>query len=150
MIILMAEVRQDQALELIATAPMLGGVKDAVIDFKKVEGYTTFLAEYAFTDGDIVVHFFPPREAYIFHNDRHRLSEESLLLWQRKFPQVLSPTAEEFFQATAPVLKAAYTAEMFSWWFKAAGFANRLEPEAYLLRFFDRLDAALDAVGFAF
>ena len=81
-------------------------------------------------------------------NGRHQVSGPFLIKWQRTFPEILSPCAEEYFGATKPRLQAAYTAEMFSWWLKAAGFAERLGPEAYILRFFEKLDAHLDAASF--
>ena len=125
----------------------MGGLADAVVKFKKVENFTTFMAEYAFIDGNIVVHFFPPREAYVQHNslDRVVVSEEFLRGWKMTFPRVLSPVAEDYFNATAPVLEATYVAEMTSWWLRAGGFANRLEPDAFVLGFFVALDAKLDA-----
>lgn len=131
-------------------APVLiGNVKDAVVQFKQIKGFTTFLAEYALLDGAYVVHFFPPRERYVpTGQGKMQVHGEFLVKWQRTFPQVLSPTAERYFQATQPRLQAAYTAEMFSWWFKAAGFADRLDPDSYIMKFFEELDSALDAIAF--
>lgn len=132
-----------------AGGTVIGNVKDAVIQFKQVQAFTTFIAEYAVQDGAYILHFFPPRERYIHTgNGRYQVHGEFLIRWQRSFPAVLSPVAEEYFQATQPRLQAAYTAEMFSWWLKAAGFAERLDPDAYIMRFFEKLDAALDAVSF--
>jgi hypothetical protein len=123
----------------------LGNVLDAVVKFTQVGDYTTFLAEYAFLDGSIVVHFFPPAEAYAGTGDARKVVEEYLLYWQRKFPLVLSPVAEDYFKATRPVLTAQYITEMQSWYLRAGGFANRLDPDAFILGFFERLDAGLDA-----
>ena len=130
---------------LAALPGMVANVQDAVVKFTKVEDYTTFLAEYAFVDGDIVVHLFPPREQHVQVADGFKLLDEHLLRWQRLFPQVLSPVAEKYFAATYPVLMAQYVPEMTSWYFKAGGFARRLDPESFVLLFFSRLDQALDA-----
>lgn len=126
----------------------IGNVQDAVIKFTQVKSFTTFLAEYAIQGGDYIVHFFPPKERYVHTNGKYQVHGPFLVKWQRTFPAVLSPCAETYFGATQPRLQAAYTAEMFSWWLKAAGFAERLGPEDYILRFFEKLDADLDAVSF--
>lgn len=127
---------------------VIGNVENAVLRFTQVEDYTTFLAEYAVQDGNYIVHFFPPKERYVGAGSSKKIHGEFLVRWQRLFPQVLSPCAEQYFSATAPRLQAAYTAEMFSWWFKAAGFAERLDPDGFIRRFFEKLDAALDAASF--
>jgi hypothetical protein len=124
----------------------VGNVLDAVVKFTQVEQYTTFLSEYAFVDGDIVVHFFPSKEEYIEVAGRHRVREEFLLIWQRLFPEVLSPVAETYFKATLPIISAQYIPEMTSWYFRAGGFARHLHAEEFILRFFERLDDALDRV----
>lgn len=123
-------------------------IGSAIPIFKKVEKFTTFWAEYAFIDGNIVVHFFPPPEAYLNHGSTGRrvVREDFLRAWKTTFPHVLSPAAESFFNATAPVLEATYVAEMTSWWLKAGGFARRLDPDELVLRFFAFFDAKLDAV----
>lgn len=132
-----------------AGGTVIGNVQDAVIQFKEVAAFTTFLAEYAVQDGNYILHFFPPRERYVHTgNGKHQVHGEFLIRWQRFFPQVLSPVAEEYFQATQPRLQAAYTAEMTSWWFKASGFAERLDPDGFIMKFFETLDTALDAASF--
>lgn len=122
-------------------------VGSAVPVFTKVENFTTFWAEYAFIDGNIIVHFFPPPEEYERHSATGRMSVKSEFIrrWTQKFPLVLSPTAEKYFNATRPVLEATYVAEMTSWWLRAGGYANRLAPEEFLRGFFVALDANLDA-----
>lgn len=126
----------------------ISNIDKAVIQFTKVEQFTTFMAEYAFVDGNIVVHFFPPREAYVVSmtTQQPKVSVDFLRYWQRTFPQVLSPVAEAFFKATMPIISATYVAEMTSWWMRANGFANGLEPDQLILNFFAELDAALDRV----
>lgn len=133
-----------------AAAPeLIGNVKDAVVNFTQIKDFTTFLAEYAIIDGSYVLHFFPPRERYVHTgNGRYQVHGEFLIKWQRKFPAVLDPVAQEYFQATAPRLQAMYTAEMFSWWFKATGLAERFDPAGFILKFLEKLDSALDAASF--
>lgn len=128
---------------------VFGGVADAVIKFTPVKDFTTFLAEYSVVDGSYVVHFFPPRERYVSNGQgKMQVHGEFLVKWQRTFPGVLSPTAERYFGASQPRLQAAYTAEMFSWWLKCAGFAERFDPDTYIMKFFEELDQALDAISF--
>jgi hypothetical protein len=138
---------QTVSTEDLASMPSatLENVSNATVKMTKVEDYTTFLAEYAFIDGDIVMHFFPPIEQYVKTDNGARLLDEHLLRWQRSFPQVLSPIAESYFSATRPVLMAQYVPEMTSWYFKAGGFARSLSPETLVLEFLARLDAAVDA-----
>lgn len=132
-----------------AGGTVIGNIPDAVIKFTEVKGFTTFLAEYAVQDGSYIVHFFPPRERYVSTGGgKMQVHGEFLVKWQRTFPKVLSPTAENYFGASQPRLQAAYTAEMFSWWLKAAGFAERLDPDGYIMKFFEELDSALDAISF--
>lgn len=127
----------------------IGNVRDAVVQFTPVKEFTTFLAEWTILDGAFVIHFFPPRERYV-SNGRGgmQVHGEFLVKWQRAFPTVLDRVAQDHFKATAPRLQAMYTAEMFSWYFKAAGFADRIDPAGYLKLFFEKLDAGLDAISF--
>jgi len=125
----------------------IGGVADAVLKFTKVERYTTFLAEFVVSDGSIIVHFFPPREAYelSLSTQQPRVNAEFLRYWKTKFPEVLSPVASSYFMAAPPVLVATYVEEMTSWWMRVGGFSNRNDAESVINMFFDVLDAALDA-----
>lgn len=125
----------------------MGGLNDAVLKFTKVDKFTTFLAEFAFSDGAIIVHFFPPREAYevSLSTQQPRVTAEFLRYWKKKFPLVLSPTAEYYFKATQPVLTATYVEEMTSWWMRAGGYAAREDAVEFITRFFEALDGALDA-----
>ncbi len=126
----------------------LGGVQDAVLKFIKVEKFTTFLAEYVVSDGAIIVHFFPPREAFesSLVTKEPRVTAEYLRFWKMKFgPQILSPVAVDYFKAGPPLLTATYVEEMTSWWMRAGGYAYREDANEVIMRFFEILDAALDA-----
>ena len=94
--------------------------------------YGTFAAEYALKDSDIVVHFYLPSG----------LPRE---YWQTIFPSVLSDEAQDYFQASLPRLEAKYTGEFNSWWFRARGYGHVLDVDLYVVRFFDRLHACLQA-----
>jgi len=124
----------------------LGNVLDAVVKFTQVDSYTTFAVEYACIDGAFVIHFFPPPEAYVMVEGVRKIPSEYLLFWQKKFPAVLSPVAESYFKATYPQLMAQYVPELRSWYMRAGGFANRLDPDTFLQSFFALLDRALDAL----
>lgn len=106
------------------------------IRFQVVDSYTTFAAEYAVSDGDIIFHFYPTLEV-------QKLAEPKKY-WLEKFPETLDRVAQEHFQAQFPRLKAAYTEEKASWWMRAFGFGMVLEPHQLTHNFFDKLDQTLD------
>ncbi len=127
-------------------------VGEHVPKFKKIENYTTFLAEYAEVGDDIILHFFPPAEAYVqvAGTDTWKVPAAVLRAWQLRFPEVLSPTAENHFRATAPKIVAQYVPEMTSWWMACRSYALTLDPDTLILSFLQKLDAALDAAGVSF
>lgn len=132
-----------------AAAQDIASVPDAVVKFTKVEGYTTFLAEYAAVDGNFIIHFFPPMEAFTPVGGKPVLNRDFMLWWQSKFPEILSPAAEDYFKATLPTLQAQYVPEMQSWWMRAGGFARRLGASAFVEGFFASLDQRIDAASSA-
>lgn len=102
-----------------------------------VTDLTTFAAEVAVTEGDLVYHFYATDEVNALPSPQQ--------YWHELFPAVLERTAKEYFKADFPRLKAAYTEEKASWWLRAFGFGRVLDPHKMALRFCDVLDAALDA-----
>lgn len=147
----------DQAEDLTGILRQIGADKECTVDqvssavpkFVQIDSYTTFMAEYSPVRNDLIFHFFPPREAYVVGpGAAPRVLMDFLPKWKRTFPEILSPVAEGYFGATRPVLEAQYVTEMSSWWLRAGGFANRLDPEGFALAFLEKLDAALDARGF--
>lgn len=111
------------------------GIEQGVPRFHPIDEYTTFRAEWAEVGNAFVIHFFMSQEvSNLSTRKRH---------WEHEFPQVLSDTAEQYFQATVPRLVASYTPELESWFMRAVGFTP-LDPEAFLRGFFDQLDRALD------
>lgn len=111
----------------------LSAVQAAVPVFTPVPWYTTFTAEYAMIDGDIVLHFFAPTDL------------PNKAGWKNTFADALVSVAPDYFQATAPRLVASYTEEMKSWWVRARGYDHLLDIDGYLQKFFTLLDAAIDA-----
>lgn len=128
-------------VDLIKGAPDVAAdaVAGAVPVFTKVEDYTTFFAEYAIIDNDIVLHFFYSKEIA-------EMSEaERDSYWLGSFPAVLSPVSEAYFKATRPRIAAKYIPEMTSWWMRCNGFASRLGIDDYVKRFLEKLDESLEA-----
>jgi hypothetical protein len=103
------------------------------LQFIKDESYTTFRAEHAFEDEDIVFHFFKTAEC------------PAKGYWDDVFPNTMSDVAQAVFQAGFPRLKAAWTQEVESWWLRCNGFANEGLPEERIKRFYSELDQALEA-----
>ena len=106
------------------------------LQFIKFTDYTTFSAELAITEGDLVYHFYVTAEVNALPDAR--------VYWYEVFAQVLERVAQEYFKATAPRLKAAYTQEQASWWLRAFGFGMVLDPHKLAYGFLHVLDAALD------
>lgn len=106
------------------------------LQFIRVSDYTTFEAEIAILDGDIVFHFYVTPEVNKGSNPK--------LYWLQLFPVVLSEVAQVHFNATFPQLKAAYTEEKASWWMRAFGKGMVLDPHRYAYAFLERLDGALE------
>ena len=115
------------------------GVSKAVVQFTRSEEFTTFIAEYAIKDDDLVFHFFLTPEL-----DREPKDGPVAAYWMRTFPLTLDTAAQTFFRATAPRLQAKYTAELQSWWLRAQGFGSTLDPNELANRFLQALDTALD------
>lgn len=115
-----------------AVLPVMG------INFIDITEYTTFRAEFAVTEGDLVFHFFPTEEVHALTNPTPNK------YWTELFPSLLEPVAKRYFNADETRLKAAYTAEQVSWWMRAFGFGQVLDPHKFAYGFLAELDAALD------
>lgn len=100
-------------------------------NFIKVLDYTTFNAEYAMKDGDLVIHFYP--------------TDVTKGIWTKEFAWVLDRVAQDHFRATAPRLQAKYTEEVNSWWFRARGYDHVVSLKTFVDRFFELIDQALEA-----
>lgn len=106
------------------------------LQFIPITEYTTFRAELAIADGDLIFHFYVTGEVNALREPKK--------YWLEFFPAVLEPVAKTYFNAEFPRLKAAYTEEQASWWFRAFGFGHVLEPHKFAYGFLEKLDAALD------
>lgn len=125
--------------------PVIEGkdLKNAVIDYTPVSDYTTFDAEFAWIDDNLVIHFFLTPE--MKETNKTERAPEVKQYWLTTFPDVVDKTAQKFFIAGPPRLQMKYTIELASWWFKAQGFADRLDPDAFALKFFEVLDQDLES-----
>jgi hypothetical protein len=103
--------------------------------YTQVKDYNTFLAEYAFEGGDIILHFYRTPEY-----------KDNTAYWLNIFPMALDPVARIVFNATAPRLRAAYTEEMDSWWLRANDYEYIIDRKALVLHFLETLDHTLDTL----
>ena len=112
------------------------------LKFTKINTFTTFTAEFAIVGDDLVFHFFLPPELLPHLNK----SRDVQRYWKDSFPEVLEPVVKKVFQVGAPRIQATYVADfgVNSWWMKANGFANGLDPEGLCSLFFEQLDKELD------
>lgn len=104
--------------------------------FAQVNDYTSFRAEFAIKDSDLVFHFYVTEEIQKL-GDPHTY-------WEKLFPETLQTVARQYFNSDFPRLQAQYVPEMASWWFTAKGFGLRLDPQRLSYRFLDAFDSALD------
>lgn len=134
--ITLGDISEGKAKELLGsmTSSSFANVADAVPQFKKITDFTSFFAEYAMIDNNIVCHFFETPE-FPIANTRY---------WLELFPTILNEVAQKYFNATAPRLVAKYTEELNSWFFKAQGYGHLLDPDTYVREFFDDLDCAIE------
>ncbi len=107
------------------------------LNFLTVKDFTTFEAQYAITDGDLVFHFYVTDEVNKLADPR--------LYWLTVFAECLEQTAVDYFKAGAARLKAAYTEEKASWWLRALGFGLVLDPHKSVYGFLEALDRSCDA-----
>ena len=128
-------VPETDAVDMLKKAPAgIGNVPGAVPDFKKVDTFTTFTAEYTLIGEDVVVHFFATKEFPL----------EDGAYWQDRFPKLLNVVGRSHFSAGYPRLAAKFTPEMGSWWFRAQGYSHILDLDRFMLKFFSKLDGDLD------
>lgn len=142
--VVLADLSQEKANEMARgetlQQPPIEGLEKAVIQFTKISDYTTFSAEFAVVDNDIVIHFFLTPELALQQDEP---SVENY--WLGKFPKTLDKTARDYFQADFPRLMAKYTQELKSWWFKAQGYGLNIDPDAFVKKFFETLDKSLES-----
>ena len=128
-----------EAGERLGKEKVIEGINKAVVAFTKVEDYTTFVAEFGVKDGDLIFHFYLTPEL-----DEQPKDGPVAVYWMSRFPRVLDGTAQDFFKTGPPRLQAKYTQEMQSWWLRAQGFGENLEPDKLAYAFLETLDRDLD------
>jgi hypothetical protein len=111
------------------------------LQFVPVLDYTTFAAEIAVSDGDIIYHFFVTDEV-------NKLASPKTY-WHETFSAALEKVAQVYFKAKSPRLKAAYTEEKASWWLRAYGFGRVLHPHKLARGLLVELDKELDSAAVA-
>lgn len=124
----------------------MAGIEQAVPVFIKVNDFTTFKAEYTWLGGNLVIHFFLTKEMVQLNGT----TEGGPLVksyWVQTFPLVLDKTSKDYFQADSPRLQAKYTEELASWYFRAQGYDDCLDPDRLAMVFFERLDQDLESEG---
>lgn len=114
----------------------------AALPFFPIKDYTTFDAEFALKDGDLVLHFYPSEEV------KKNVTGERF--WRTTFPTCLERVAKTVFDADYPRISAQYIHDPSlgiheSWWFKAEGVGLLLDPHKKTYSFLDALDEALEA-----
>ena len=120
------------------------------LQFVRVDDLTTFAAEVAVTEGDAVYHFYATKEVnalphWTTPEGVVQLSLTPVAYWTELFPAEMEKAAKLYFDADEKRLRAAYTAEKASWWLRAKGAGQRLDPQRFALGFCDVLDKALEA-----
>lgn len=107
--------------------------------FEKSTEFSKFFdVEVAIVGDDFVFHFFLPKPK---QSDRTRY-------WLGDFPIALDRAACDHFKAGPPRLRAQHVTDydLDSWWLRANGFAaSVLDPDAFVRRFYQRLQSCLEA-----
>ncbi len=118
----------------------------AALAFIPVKDYTTFEAEFAITEGDLVYHFNRTPEVMALHG----MARENY--WKTTFATHLERVAKKYFEADYPRISAQFIHEPSlgiteSWWFRAEGFGHLLDPHKKAYGFLDALDASIEAAA---
>ncbi len=144
--VVLSDVPEEQVGQFLAEAAngALEVGNEAIPNFKQLNDYKSFKAEYAVINGDLVLHFFLPKHAQL---NSPEARQAWMSYWLTNFPEKLDSEAQIYFESTYPRLMAKYTSEVASWWFKAQGFGDVLDAGAFVAKFLDQLDASLQARG---
>jgi hypothetical protein len=132
-----SKLRPKQVMETVASEQQKGDLPVLPLQFMPANDFTTFRGEVAVDQGDFVYHFFVTAEV--------QAMPQGEKYWKEVFPTTLERAAKAYFHVDFPRLQATYVEELASWWFRAYGFGRVLGPQKMALRFFDDLDAALEA-----
>lgn len=144
--VVLGEVPPDEALRSLQLSSKdehtIEEVGRAVPVFKEVK-LPEFRAQHAVVSGDLVIQFFLPVPAEELKRADAKVQQRWATYWLEAFPRQLSPVAKLYFQADKPRLVAKYTEELASWWFRARGFGDGLDPDGLAEGFYKRLAEAL-------
>ena len=124
--------------------PVSFDIGAAVPDFTEIDDFTTFKVEYTWVEGDLIIHFFLTKEM-VRLNKTEEGGPAVKQYWLNTFPHALEKSSKEFFQADSPRLTAKYTQELASWYFRAQNYGDRLDPDAFAVKFFEHLDQVLES-----
>jgi hypothetical protein len=119
-------------------------VAAAVPQFTEVK-LPEFKARFAFIDNDAVIHFFLPSAAGNLGKADAMTQRKWEAYWMEVFPALLSSVSKEHFRADKPRLVAKYTEDFASWWFRARGYGDSLNPAGLIQTFLEKLASALAA-----
>lgn len=137
--VVLSEVSNEQANQLMQDGPRaIKGLSKAVPEFKKIEDFTTFRAEYAMIGPDLVMHFYGTPE----HPNTDNPND--VWYWQTYFPNCLEEAGGAHFQASRPRVIAKYTEEMRSWFLKAQRYDHLTNIDAFVKVFCAKLDHVLE------
>ncbi|MFA5436040.1 MAG: hypothetical protein WC372_08395 [Candidatus Neomarinimicrobiota bacterium] len=123
-------------------------VENAVPKFEE-KVYRYFTAKHGVVGADLVVQFFLPKEAEAAAKKGDATAQRRWeSFWLETFRDQLSPVAQSYFHTDYPHIVAKYTEELASWWFRARGFGETMDPKALAEGFELRLhEAVLQAVN---
>jgi hypothetical protein len=169
--VVLSEVSDEQAKKMLAKdARGIGGLEEAILQYKPINDFTTFFLKYALEDRDVVVQFFPCIEFSeiaelpmpVHPVERAKAPAELVekykrisivcqqlwpkyeVYWLNMFPTALNEVAQEHFKATSPRLVAKYTEELKSWWLRARGYDHLIDLDGFMGSFAEKLDRRLE------
>lgn len=137
----LGEVPYEEANQALGREEPMAIPETAIPKFVKKD-YENFRADYSMVGDDIVIHFYLPKRADISVPSSAQAWME---WWLKYFPTRLDWKAKQYFEAEYPRLAARYTEEMASWWFKAQSYGYLLDASAFIEKFLQELDSALQA-----
>jgi len=134
----LGEVPEDEAKQYLSGADQMNleDLQSAIPKFDPYHG-KYFSAEHAVIGADLVYHFYLPQG--VVESAGERVEH----YWRVRFASALDSQAQSYFQAGAPRLQAKYTEEMGSWWLRARGYADAVDPNGLALGLYRALEEQL-------
>lgn len=130
----LGEIAPERATSLlqqeVQTESSVEEVENAVPKFKE-KTYRYFTAKHGVVGTDLVIQFFLPKEAEEAARKGDATAQRRWeSFWLETFRDQLSPVAQSYFHTDYPHIVAKYTEELASWWFRAHGFGETMDPVA--------------------